>query len=99
MKTTKRLITYFYPYKIRIFFGLLATAIMGFSDTILAGAIGLFFDTLTKVQTLISNAEPIILEQKIEYQNHIFYSINISGKEALLRFILIFGLFIVALAI
>ena len=98
MKTTKRLITYFYPYKIRIFFGLLATAIMGFSDTILAGAIGLFFDTLTKVQTLISNAEPI-LEQKIEYQNHIFYSINISGKEALLRFILIFGLFIVALAI
>jgi ATP-binding cassette, subfamily B, bacterial MsbA len=99
MKTTRRLITYFYPYKVRIFFGLLATAIMGFSDTILAGAIGLFFDTLTKVQTLISNAEPILLEQKIEYQDYEFYSITISGKEALLNFILIFGFLIVALAV
>jgi len=99
MSTTKRLISYFYPYKVRIFFGLLATAIMGFSDTILAGAIGLFFDTLTKVQTLISNAEPIFLEQKIEYQEHIFYSINITGKDELLRFILIFGFLIVALAV
>ncbi len=99
MSTTKRLITYFYPYKVRIFFGLLATAIMGFSDTILAGAIGLFFDTLTKVQTLISNAEPILLEQKIEYREFEFYSINISGKDALLRFIIIFGILIVALAV
>lgn len=99
MKTTKRLISYFYPYKIRIFFGLLATAIMGFSDTLLAGAIGLFFDTLTKVQSLISNAEPILLEQKIEFQNYLFYSINISSKDALLSFILIFGLLIVALAV
>ena len=99
MSTTKRLIKYFYPYKVRITFGLLATAIMGFSDTILAGAIGLFFDTLTKVQTLISNAEPILLEQKIEYQDHVFYSLNISGKDELLRFILIFGFLIVALAV
>ena len=99
MGTTKRLIKYFYPYKIRIFFGLTATAIMGFSDTILAGAIGLFFDTLTKVQTLISNSEPILIEQKIEYQDHLFYSFNISGQNELLQFILIFGLLIVALAI
>ena len=96
---TKRLISYFYPYRLRIFFGLLATAIMGFSDTILAGAIGLFFDTLTKVQTLISNAEPIKLEQKLEYQNHIFYSIQIEGQDKLLRFIIYFGLFIIGLAI
>lgn len=99
MNTTKRLIKYFYPYKIRIFFGLLATAIMGFSDTILAGAIGLFFDTLTKVQTLISNAEPIKLEQKIEFQKHVYYSVNIDSKDDLLRFILIFGVLIVLLAI
>jgi subfamily B ATP-binding cassette protein MsbA len=96
---TKRLLRYFYPYKVRIFFGLLATAIMGFSDTILAGAIGIFFDTLTKVQTLISNAEPIVLDQKIEYQDHIFYSIHIDGQDTLLRFIIYFGLFIVGLAV
>ncbi len=99
MKTSKRLITYFYPYKVRIFFGLLATAIMGFSDTILAGAIGLFFDTLSKVQSLISNAKPIFLEQKIEFQNYTFYSITISDNDELTRFILIFGLLIVGLAV
>ena len=99
MKTSKRLIAFFYPYKVRIFFGLLATAIMGFSDTVLAGAIGLFFDTLTKVQSLISSAKPIFLEQKIEFQNYTFYSITISDNEALIRFILIFGLLIVGLAV
>jgi ATP-binding cassette, subfamily B, bacterial MsbA len=99
MKTSKRLIAFFYPYKVRIFFGLLATAIMGFSDTVLAGAIGLFFDTLTKVQSLISSAKPIFLEQKIEFQNHTFYSITISDNDALIRFILIFGLLIVGLAV
>ena len=99
MKTSKRLITYFYPYKVRIFIGLLATAIMGFSDTILAGAIGLFFDTLSKVQSLISNAKPIFLEQKIEFQNYTFYSITISDNDELTRFILIFGLLIVGLAV
>jgi len=99
MTTSKRLLSYFFPYKVRIFFGLLATAIMGFSDTVLAAAIGLFFDTLTKVQTLISNASPIFLEQKIEYQNYTFYSITISGNDQLIRFILIFGLLIVGLAV
>jgi len=99
LSTTKRLIKYFFPYKVRIFFGLLATAIMGFSDTLLAGAIGLFFDTLTKVQTMVEQGSELLLHQVVEFQNIQFFEIDIKGNEELTRFILYFGLVIVGLAI
>lgn len=97
MENTKRFIRYFFPYKLRILGGLVATALMGFSDTILAVSIGLFFDTLTKIQTLVKSGKEILLHHEIEKGGIKLFTIDLSGKDDIVNFIIIFGILIIAL--
>ncbi len=99
MSLSKRLLRYFLPYKMRITAGLIATAIMGFSDTILAVLIGVFFDTLTKVQTLVDQGKELVFNQVIERQGFKLFTVEINNDSDLLRFIITFGVAIVVLAV
>jgi subfamily B ATP-binding cassette protein MsbA len=99
LENTKRFIQYFFPYKLRIFVGLMATALMGISDTVLAVSIGIFFDTLTKIQSLVSSGKEIFLEHTIEKSGIRFLSIVINGQKDIIKFIVIFGIVIIAVVI
>ncbi|GAB4327788.1 MAG: ABC transporter ATP-binding protein [Calditrichia bacterium] len=99
MKNTRRFVKYFFPYKNRIFGGLLATALMGFSDTLLAVSIGLFFDTLTRIQALVNTGKEIVFHQKIEKAGIHFFTIHITGQSETTRFIIFFGLMVILLVL
>ncbi len=99
MNHTRRFIRYFFPYKYRILGGLIATAIMGFSDTLLAVAMGVFFDTLTKIQTLVASGKEIVLHHVIEKGGFRLLTLDLNGQHDVIRFIVTFGLVVIAIVL
>ncbi len=97
MKNVKRFIRYFFPYKLRIFWGLLATGFIGISDTFLALALGVFFDALTKIQNRLSSAGDALLQLDVERGGIRFFTLNMANQDDITRFIIYFALCIVAL--
>ncbi len=97
MKNVKRFIRYFFPYKLRIFWGLLATGFIGISDTFLALALGIFFDALTKIQNRVSSAENALLQLDVERGGIRFFTLNMANQDDITRFIIYFALCITAL--
>lgn len=83
----------------RILGGLAATALMGFSDTILAVSIGIFFDTLTKIQSIVKGGKELLFQQDIEKGGIKFFTIHLSGKQDAVNFIIMFGVLIIALVL
>ncbi len=99
MGNLRRFINYFVPYKFRILGGLVATALMGFSDTVLAVSLGVFFDTLTKIQALLATGKEIVLHHVIEKGGIRFLTIDIKGRQDMIDFIILFGVFIIFLVV
>jgi subfamily B ATP-binding cassette protein MsbA len=99
LRNFKRFIRYFLPYKLRIFIGLVATAFMGLSDTLLAVSIGIFFDTLTKIQTLVSNGKEVVLQHVIEKGGLRFLTISINNRQDIIKFIVLFGILVIILVL
>ncbi len=97
MKNVKRFIRYFFPYKLRIFWGLLATGFIGISDTFLALALGIFFDALTKIQNRVSSVENALLQLDVERGGIRFFTLNMANQDDITRFIIYFALCITAL--
>jgi subfamily B ATP-binding cassette protein MsbA len=95
----KRFVRYFFPYKVRLFWGLLATAFMGISDTIMAVALGIFFDVLTKIQSRVSSGEEALLQMDIERGGFHFFTLNLSQQGEVTRFIIYFALSIILLVL
>ncbi len=99
MNHTRRFIQYFFPYKYRILGGLLATAIMGFSDTLLAVAMGLFFDTLTRIQTMVASGKKILLHHVIERNGIRLFTLNLESQHDVIRFIILFGVVVILIVL
>jgi subfamily B ATP-binding cassette protein MsbA len=99
LTNTGRFIRYFFPYKLRIFWGLVATALMGFSDTILALSIGIFFDALTKIQNQVRAGQEFFLHQDIERGGIHFFTLHLSNQKDITRFIIYFAIAIILLVI
>jgi subfamily B ATP-binding cassette protein MsbA len=99
LNNTRRFIQYFFKYKWRIFWGLVATSLMGFSDTILAIAGGIFFDALTKIQNQAAGEGAIFLHQEIKRGGIHFFTIHLGSQSDITRFILLFALALVLLVI
>jgi subfamily B ATP-binding cassette protein MsbA len=95
----KRFLRYFSPYKLRLFWGLLATAFMGFSDTILALGLGIFFDALTQIQNRAASGagEPVQIE--VERGGFHIFSLNLGDQNAITQFIIYFAVSIVILVL
>lgn len=99
MNHTRRFIQYFFPYKYRILGGLLATAIMGISDTLLAVAMGLFFDTLTRIQTMVASGKKIFLHHVIERNGIRLFTLNLESQHDVIRFIILFGVVVILIVL
>ncbi len=99
MNNTSRFIRYFSPYKLRIFWGLVATALMGMSDTILALSIGIFFDALTKIQNQVRAGKEFFLHQDFERGGIHFFTLHLENQKDITRFIFYFALAIILLVI
>ena len=99
MSNTRRFIQYFFHYKWRIFWGLLATSLMGISDTLLALAGGIFFDALTKIQNQAAGAGSFYLHQEVEKGGIHFFTIHLGNQSDITRFILLFASAVVLLVV
>lgn len=99
MSNTRRFISYFFRYKWRIFWGLIATSLMGISDTLMAVSGGIFFDVLTKIQNQAGSSESFYLHQEIKRGGIHFFTIHISNRSEITHFILLFAIAVIALVI
>ncbi|MBN2364859.1 MAG: ABC transporter ATP-binding protein [Calditrichaeota bacterium] len=99
MNNIRRFVRYFFPYKLRIFWGLVATALMGFSDTLLAVSIGLFFDALTKIQNQVRTGQEFFLRQDVEKGGIHFFTINLQSQDDVTRFIIYFAVAVILLVV
>ncbi|MCK4892956.1 MAG: ABC transporter ATP-binding protein [Calditrichia bacterium] len=97
MDDLKRFIRYFFPYKLRISGGLISTAFIGFSDTLLALALGIFFDALTKIQSRVSLGEDALIQIDVERGGFHFFSLNLADQGEISRFIIYFAISITLL--
>ena len=95
----KRFIRYFFPYKLRISGGLVSTAFIGFSDTLLAVALGIFFDALTKIQSRVSSGEDALIQIDVERGGFHFFSLNLADQGEITRFIIYFAISITLLVL
>jgi subfamily B ATP-binding cassette protein MsbA len=95
----KRFIRYFFPYKLRISGGLASTAFIGFSDTLLALALGIFFDALTKIQGRVSSGQDALIQIDVERGGFHFFSLNLADQGEITRFIIYFAISITLLVL
>ncbi len=91
MKVFRRLLTYFFAYKWRIFTGMISVIIMSLSDAVSAFLIAQLFDTLQKVGDLVQQGKAIIINSPLEVLGINITNINLNGSEEAMKLIATFA--------
>jgi len=100
-----RLYTFVAPYKVRVFFGVICTVLMGLNDAVIAGIVAVLFDGLSKAGENIANNTGIVAQTKalslekfgIDYA--IIPSYTVKTITEAKTFLLLIGLSIIILMI